>query len=84
MLPESEDGPPPGTKLGTGVQIAGTISLDLVSPPVRVRLGRDVVLRASVPEAPIEKDCHLRLREDQIGSAVQINGGPSIDAVAES
>ena len=56
VLPDPQDLPPGGTQFGVSVTVPGTVQVDLPAPPFGVCLRRYVVLRAAVPEAPVDED----------------------------
>ena len=56
VLPDPQDPPPGGTQCGVSVTVPGTVQVDLPAPPFGVRLRRHVVVRAAVPEAPVDED----------------------------
>lgn len=68
MFPKPENPPPLGLKQQRCAVIALAVAFELVLPPDRVRLRDDAVLRAHVPEAPIEEYNNLRTSPNDIST----------------
>jgi hypothetical protein len=69
MLPHAQGFPAQDDEVAIHSPIAGTVHLDLVCPEATVVAGRDVMFRASMPEAAIDKNGHSRPREDNVWSS---------------
>jgi hypothetical protein len=70
VFPESHDRPPALLQLARCLGVSASIALDLGGPELGVRLSDGVMLRAAMPEAPVDED-----REPQSGK--HDVGGPS-------
>jgi hypothetical protein len=78
VFPHPEGQPSLGLKAADSVLVAGTVSFDLVPPPLRVRPRPRPMLRASVPEAAINEDCYASLREHHVGTSTHVEQRRSI------
>lgn len=68
----------------SGLCVSASVRLDLRSPVVNVRLGRDEVGGAPVPEAPGHKNRDPHLREVDVGSSSPIFTRRKVRAVAQA
>lgn len=69
MLPDAQD-PPPGTdELGVVSPVSIAVPRQLGIPPLGVDGWTSAVVRARMPEAPVEEDGQARSREDDVHSA---------------
>jgi hypothetical protein len=66
VLPEAKNRPPGGGKQGTCLEISFNVAVELRPPILAVRLRGTAVIRARVPEAPINEDGKSRTREGDI------------------
>jgi hypothetical protein len=69
MLPESQNLPPRGSKRALGATIPSYVAFKLRAPELRIRDGCGVMLRASVPEAPVDEHRQPSRREDYVGTS---------------
>lgn len=84
MFPESENDPAIGLEKRCRVDIPRSVSSDLLRPKLSVRPRRGAVRWAAVPEAAIDKDCNLCLRERNIRATPSVNWERMVDAVAQT
>ena len=67
VLPEAKHLPTAGLQECIGVSVASNVCLDLVSPPMSIRLWPGSVFSATVPKAAVNKDRDACLGEDHVG-----------------
>ncbi len=84
VLPEAEDRPSRFPQGSVRVPVPRDIGGDLLGPERLVRRGRRVVLRAAVPEAPVDEDRDPWPAENQVGRAPQARQRPRIHAVSQA
>ena len=91
VLPHSNSKPAGFSKNSVRVSIAPAIQSDLVGPILRIRTRRALtVLRASVPEAPIDKHCNFGRAKDEVRTPpetwerLRINSVSQASSVKES
>ena len=72
VFPDSDNPPAGFTETAICVGVASLVSLDLGDPEVGVLLRRPMMLRAAMPEAPIEKDRDLGSSENDVRSAADL------------
>lgn len=84
VLPEAQDEPALAHEVRVGLAIPLDIASQLSPPPgcVADRLGR--VVRASMPEAPVDEDGDARAREEDVGATAREAGERMVDAVAQA
>lgn len=85
VLPDPNDEPSALSQRRVGPSVPRHVRLELRLPisPVRARV--ESVFRASVPEAPIDKDGHSRPCEDKVRSREHVPGPDrDVDPVAQS
>jgi hypothetical protein len=69
VLPDAQD-PPPGTEeLGVVSPVSIAVPRQLGIPPLSVNCWTGAVVRARMPEAPVEEDGQARSGEDDVHSA---------------
>jgi hypothetical protein len=68
VLPNSQDLPAGFPELRIGISVSALVGLDLLAPEAGVTGGPGRMLEAAVPEAAIDKDCHLRRDESDINA----------------
>lgn len=81
VLPRSDHGPSGLVESLIGPSVSGDVGVQLGSPPVSVRLGRDGVLGTTMPEAPVDEDGDPGSGESNVGPARK---GCEVHAVAET
>src|SRR5699024_3363246 len=85
VLPEPEDAPSCVGERACGPEIAFSVRNDLRPPIGDVGLRLHVMLRAAVPEAPVDEDCDPNAREDDVRSAPAIRRiRGEVHAIAEA
>lgn len=84
VLPDPDHFPPGLHEKSIGLLVPASISSDLVRPELRVCDRHGVVLRASVPEAAIDEDSHLRPGEDQVGGSANPGKWAAIHSVSQA
>lgn len=62
--------------------VAFSVGEELRSPPISITLGKCPMLWTGVPEAPIDEDSRLVLREDQVGPGSHTFNRAHIDSEA--
>ena len=83
MFPHPDHVPPGCAQYLTGVGVPSGSCGQLHSPPVFVDPGTRAVLGASVPEAPVDEDSQLLLRERNVDRTASVTGDLPCDAIAE-
>src|SRR4051794_11799865 len=68
VLPVAQDCPSSGLERGGVAPVALHVAVELLRPVRVVCPRRRPVVWASVPEAPVDKDCHARPDEHDVGS----------------
>ena len=81
VLPRSDDAPSRLMESFIGASVPGDVGVELGSPPVSVRLGRDGVLGTAMPEAPVDKDGDPGSGEGDVGTTGK---GREVHPVAET
>jgi hypothetical protein len=84
MLPVAEDRPSRGFQLTHGVKVALLVRGDLVSPKFCMRLRRDKVCGAPVPEAAIDEDNESCAGERYVGSPAPVDHEWSVNEIPKS
>lgn len=84
VLPETQDVPASLGELTIGVGVSSLVALDLPPPPVAVGSRPDVVLRAPVPEAPVDVDRQTYAGESNVDRATVVPGHLELHAVAQA
>jgi hypothetical protein len=83
MFPDPDYAPPISPKLAVGIGIAQPVSLDLLPPPLRVRLRPCAVVGASVPVAAVHEYSDAESREGYVCSSAE-SRKPVLDTEAET
>lgn len=84
MLPKGDHQPAALAQRDSVPRIPLLVRKDLLTPPFRIVLRRDEVLRTSVPEASIDEHDHLRGAKHQIRSHAQVWLWTSVHCVSQS
>ena len=84
MLPNPDDLPSRGAQELISFLVPGSISLDLGGPVGLVGLGCNVVLRASMPEAAVQKHCNAGALEHEICPASNVGERRVVHAVTKA
>jgi hypothetical protein len=84
VLPYSQNRPSRVREKTICLRVPLAVSRNLLSPEVSVDLRGDVVLRASVPEATVQKDGKACRGEDQIGGPPYCSHRPSVHEVSKA
>jgi hypothetical protein len=84
VLPDPYDLPSGSFQLGVVQSVPLDVSTDLGAPIVGIGPRARSVVRASVPEAAINKDGQLLTTEDDVRSAAQGCDRPRVDPISES
>lgn len=66
------------------VHVTRTIRFQFDSPPVRVRLGQNTMLRTTMPETAIDEDGHTLSSEHQVRTTTRHAGQRHIDAITKA
>ena len=81
VLPHSDNSPPCVRKKSVGGFVAFAIPPYFRTPILRVRLGRDVMVGASVPIATVNHDSDPLSREDNVGPGSLLGDWPEINSI---
>src|SRR5687768_11484754 len=84
MLPDAHRHPPCLLEQSICLGVPISIAPELWTPVGGVLLRCRAVFGASVPVAAIDEDSDLRAPKDQIGPAIEVREGSSIDAVPKA
>lgn len=76
VLPKPEHGPTALLQPRCGVAVSLDVRLDLVAPPLRVRLRPSAMLRTAVPEATVHEYDETRADECEIGASSRAREWP--------
>lgn len=79
MLPNTNDRPPSSLEGGVIAQVAVYVARDLRVPVVAVRDRLSAVLRARVPETPVDEDSDSSSRENDVCTTGTARLGSDID-----
>jgi hypothetical protein len=84
VLPKTESQPARFGQAAVGIRISSAVRLDLVAPPLRVRLRPRCVNGAPVPEAAVDKNGDAGTWEDDVCLPTQAGHRPDMDAKAKA
>ena len=84
MLPEAQDRPAGVSQDRGRLTVPLAVRLDFVGPVLRVRSCNCVMLRTSVPKAPVDKNRDMQPRKNDVCSSAQRRNGPPVHVVAKS
>lgn len=84
VLPHTYGQPPSLFQKSVRVAVAGHVRRQLFFPPLGVGPWRCPMLRAHVPEAPVDEDCHLRWAEHDVGSSPYCRKHLTIESKAQA
>ena len=84
MLPVPQDEPSSIGEIRGGTEIAPGVSIDFGFPVALVRLRRNEVLGAPVPETPVDEHCDPSSGEDDVYPPSLVVGDREINAVPKT
>jgi len=72
MLPEAQDGPAGSAQTSVRVGVTCPVRLDLARPVLGIRLGRDVMIAATVPIASIYEHGYALAHEEKVSRPPEV------------
>jgi hypothetical protein len=84
VLPNPDHGPAKVFERDIGLLVTPAVGRDLLAPPSGVRFGCNAMVRASMPEAPVDEDSDAGTREHNVDSPSREPGYGLIDTKTQT
>lgn len=84
VLPEAEDLPAASRELCIHTTVPPNVSVQLLRPPLLVRLRPGCVFGAAMPETTVDEDSHVQLPPHDVSLASEVGFRSAVDAIADT